>query len=208
MAITDQLAALPRAQKIVIGVLPLLAIGALGYFLVIEPKAMERDSLQQRNDALRAEVLKAQADEANLRPFRAQAAALRKRLDAARERLPNEREIPRLYRQITDLAYQSGLAVALFQPRAAEERAAYSEIPISVTVEGTYHQLGAFLDRIGRLPRIVGLNEFRMIGIERPTGTLRAELGMATYVYRPEGAPVPGAKPGAPPATRPGGGTS
>jgi type IV pilus assembly protein PilO len=146
-------------------------------------------------------VLKAKADEANLRPFRALAEALRKRLEEAKERLPSEREIPQVYRQVSDLAMQSGLGVSLFQPKAAEDRDVLSGVPIAVTAECTYHQLGAFLERVGKMPRIVSLGEFRLIGIDRPTGTLRAEMTLATYTFRPEGAPPP-AKPGAPTAKR------
>jgi type IV pilus assembly protein PilO len=205
MALLDPLYALPRTQKVIIGLVPLVAIGALGWFLLLDPTIQERDGLQQRHEALRAEVIKARADEANLRPFRAQAEALRRRLEVARQRLPDEKEIPGLYRTLTDLAFQAGLAVALFQPRNPEDRAAYSEVPIGVTVEGTYHQVGEFFERVGRLPRLVTLGDFRMAGIERPTGTLRGEMTMATYIYRPEAAPRPGApaRPGTPPARGP-----
>jgi hypothetical protein len=126
------------------------------------------------------------------------AEALRKRLEAAKERLPQEREIPGVYRQVSDLAIQSGLGVALFQPKPSEERDILTEVPIAVTAEGTYHQMGAFLQRVGQMPRIVSLGEFRMLGIDRAPGTVRAELTLATYVFRPEGAPPPPAKPGAP----------
>ena len=64
-----------------------------------------------------------------------------------------------------------------------------------MTAEAGYHQLGGFFDRIGRMPRIVNLGDFRISGIERPTGTVRAELTLATYVFRPEGSPPPAATP-------------
>jgi len=48
------------------------------------------------------------------------------------------------------------------------------------------------------MPRIVSLNEFKMLGIDRPQGSVRAELILATYMFRPEGAPPPPGKPGAP----------
>ena len=64
--------------------------------------------------------------------------------------------------------------------------------------ESGFHQLGDFFDRIGKLPRIVNLGDFRLSGIERPTGTVRAELTLDTYIFRPEGAPPPVAKPGQP----------
>jgi type IV pilus assembly protein PilO len=198
MAIYDPLLALPKPQKVAIGVIGLVAVAALSFFLLIQPKWDERDALWNRNETLRAKVVQARADEANLRPFRVQAAALRKRLEAAQERLPLEREVPRLYRQVSDLAVQSGLGLALFQPRAPEEKAVLTELPIAVISESGYHQLGVFFDKVGRLPRIVNLGDFRMSGIERATGSVRAELTLTTYVFRPEGAPPPGAKPGQP----------
>ena len=138
-------------------------------------------------------MAKARVEEAGLRTFRAQADALRRRLELAKGRLPSEREIPGLYRQVSDLALQAGLAVALFAPKPPEDKDTVTEIPIAVSAEGTYHQLGGFFSRIGRIPRIVNLGDFRLAGVERPTGTLRAELTLATYLFRPEGsAPRPG----------------
>ena len=202
MGALDPIVNAPRPQKLIFGAMVLVILGALGYFFLISGSRAERDTLLEENDVRRAEVLKAKADEANLRPFRALAEALRKRLDTAKERLPSEREIPQVYRQVSDLATQSGLGVSLFQPKPAEDRDVLSEVPIAVTAECTYHQLGAFLERVGKMPRIVSLGNFRLIGIDRPTGTLRAEMTLATYTFRPEGAPPAPAKPGAPPAPR------
>jgi len=194
----DPIVNAPPQQKLILGTLVLVIVGALGYFLLISGARTERDALFQENEVRRAEVLKAKADEANLRPFRAMAEALRKRLDAAKERLPQEREIPQVYRQVSDLALRAGLGVSLFQPKPPEDREVLTEVPIAVTAEGTYHQMGAFFQHVSEMPRIVSLGEFRMLGIDRGPGTLRAEMTLATYTFRPEGAPPPAAKPGAP----------
>ena len=200
MGALDPIVNAPRPQKVIFGVMALVIVGALGYFLLITGARAERDTLREENEVRRAEVLKAKNDEANLRPFRALAEALRKKLEVAKERLPGEREIPQVYRQVSDLATQAGLGVSLFQPKPAEDRDVLSEVPISVVAECSYHQLGAFLERVGKMARIVSVGEFRLIGIDRPTGTLRAEMTLATYTFRPEGAPPPPAKPGAPAA--------
>ena len=203
MAFLDPVANLPRPQKIIAGVVGLLIVAGLGGFLLISPKMAERATLSQQNEALQREVIKARADEANLRPFRALADALRLRLQAAKERLPSEKEMPRLYRQLTDLAFQSGLQVALFAPKAPQDLDDIAQVPIAITCEGGYHQLGTFFSRVSRMPRIVDLNDFRLVGIERPTGTIRAELTMGTFLFRAEGAP-PAAKPDAAAPARPG----
>src|SRR5262249_57713788 len=103
----DPIANAPRPQKIVAGIVGLAVLGGLGYFLLLSPKLDERAVLRQQNETLRAEVLKASAHEANLRPFRLQAEALRKRLQLANDRLPSQKEMPALYRQLSDLASQS-----------------------------------------------------------------------------------------------------
>jgi type IV pilus assembly protein PilO len=191
MALLDPIANVPRSQKIVGGLVGLVVLAGLGYFFLISPKIDERASLRHQNDGLQAEVRKASADEANLRPFRLQAATLRKRLQAAKERLPSEKEMPALYRQLSDMAAQSGLQLAVFSPKPPADREDVAAVPITVTCEGNYHQLGAFFSRVGRLPRIVDLGDFRVVGIERPTGTVRADLTLETFMFRPE-APSPG----------------
>ncbi|PWU20841.1 MAG: hypothetical protein C5B48_11995 [Candidatus Rokuibacteriota bacterium] len=178
----------PRCQKIVAGVFGLFVVTGLGYRLLISPNLGERASLRQQKDAFKAEVARVRADETRLRPFRQEAEALRRRLEAAKERLPSEKEMPRLYRQVTDLALQSGLHVALFAPKPPQERDDVAEAPIAMTSEGGYHQHAAFFSQIGRLPRIVDLGEFRLIRIERPTGTIRAEFTLETFFFRAEGA--------------------
>jgi type IV pilus assembly protein PilO len=211
MAVLDPGRNLPRSQKVLLGVIGLVVAAAIGYFFLLAPKMLERDTLHQRNESLKADVAKARLDESNMRQFRVQASALRKRLEAARERMPGEKEIPGLYRRITDLAAQSGLSVAVFAPKPPEERDVYSEVPISVIAEGSYHQLGQFFEQVGRLPRIVATNDMRLVGIDRPTGSVRAELGLATYVFRPEGAPPPARPAGAAPppsSAQPAGGRS
>ena len=200
----------PRPQKIIFGVILLVVLVAGGYFLLLSPKMVEVDGLRQQRAAKETEMLQSRALAASLARFKQEAEALRARLERAKERLPSEREIPGLYRQVSDLAHQAGLAVSLFQPKEPATKDVYQEVPISVSAEAGYHQLGAFLDRVARLPRIVNLTDMKITGISRPTGTIRADLTLATYVFRPEGAPppaAPGARPGArPPVPPPPGG--
>lgn len=192
----------PRPQKIIFGVIVLLILGAGGYFLLLSPKMAEVNDLRQQRAAKETELVQSRALAASLARFKQEAQALRARLEAAKERLPSEKEIPGLYREVSDLAYQTGLAVSLFQPKEPSTKDIYQEVPISVTAEAGYHQLGTFLSRVARLPRIVNLTDMKVTGISRPTGTIHADLTLATYVFRPEGAPPPpppGARPRAAP---------
>jgi len=79
----DALINAPRPQKLIFGAMVLVIVGALGYFLLISGARAERDTLLEENEVRRAEVLKAKADEANLRPFRSKAEAQRKEIEQA-----------------------------------------------------------------------------------------------------------------------------
>ncbi|MBI4591403.1 MAG: type 4a pilus biogenesis protein PilO [Candidatus Rokubacteria bacterium] len=186
-----------RPQKIAFGIILLGVLGAGGYFLLLSPKMVEVNDLRGQRAAKQTELLQSRAVAASLVRFKQEAQTLRVRLEAAKERLPTEKEIPSLYRRISDLAFQVGLSVSLFQPKELVTKDVYQEVPISLSAEAGFHQLGTFFDRLSRLPRIVNLVDMRAIGIERPTGTLRANLTLATYVFRPEGAPPPPPPPGA-----------
>ena len=181
----------PRSQKIALGVMVLAVIGGAGHFLLLSPKMAEVEQLRTGNASLQSQVTQNRALAAGLATFRQEAAVLRRRLEVAKARLPEEKEVPGLYRQISSLALQSGLTISLFQPKEPKPTDVYDEIPIILTAEASYHQLGEFFERIARLPRVVTLNGLKLEGIQRPTGTVRAELTFATYVFRPEGAPLP-----------------
>jgi len=187
----------PRPQKIAMGLFLLVVLGAGGYFFLLSPRMLEVSNLKVQRAAKQAELVQSKAMAASLARFKQEAQALRAKLETAKERLPSEKEIPGLYRQVSDLAFQSGLSVSLFQPKEPVTKDIYQEVPISISAEAGYHQLGSFFERLSRLPRIVNLTDLKLAGISRPTGTLRADIVLATYVFRPEGAPPPAPATGA-----------
>ena len=118
-----------------------------------------------------------------------------------KERLPGEKDLPPLFRTVTDAAYQSGLQVSLFQPKEGRIHDYYVEIPITLAAEGGYHQLGEFFERVAGFPRVVTVQEMKMAGISKSRNPLKADLVLATYQYRPVGSP-PAPKPGQPGAPK------
>jgi type IV pilus assembly protein PilO len=61
----------------------------------------------------------------------------------------------------------------------------YQEWPISVDVEGTYHNLGLFFDRVGRLSRLVNVGGLRVKNqaTPRPSNTIQVSCTATTFVY-------------------------
>jgi len=193
----DPIVNAPKPRKIVAGVVGLLIIGAAGYFLLLAPVQVQVAQLRAQLDSLQHEVARSRAIVADLLKYRREAAELEARLNALKEKLPGEREIPTLYRALSDAAAAAGLGVSLFQPRAPVVREYYSEIPITVNAEAGYHQFAEFFERVAKLARVVNVTEIKLTGVSRPRNPVRAELVLATYMYRPIGAPPPPKPPGA-----------
>ena len=93
-----------------------------------------------------------------------------------------------------------------FTPKPVTKKTLYVEWPIGLKLEGTYHDLGAFLERISKFPRIINVGELKVKAIDKPVSgaTITAEAIATTFVLI-EQAPAagqpgaPGAAPGVPP---------
>lgn len=200
-AFFDPIVTAPRWQKAVFGLIGLTLIVAGAYFLVLSPLDTSVQSLRTRNAALQKELVEARVAAADIARARREAAELERQLDGLKERLPGDKEIPPLFRSLTDAAFQSGLSVSLFQPHAGKIHDYYVELPIAMTAEGGYHQLGEFFERVAGLPRVVTIDEIKVSGLSKSKNSLRADLTLATYQYRPLGSP-PAPKPGQPGAKK------
>ena len=197
----------PKLPKIVLGVVLLVVIIAGGYYLLISPIDARITVLRTKNAALQTELAQTRAAVAEIDTFRRELEQLNKRLAALKEKLPQERETPGLYKAVSDSARKVGLGVSLFQPREAKPRDYVNELPITLQAEGNYHQVAEFFELVARLPRVVNVTDIKLTG-QKGARTVKADLMLATYTYRagavarPGGPATPG-RPAAPAAPAP-----
>jgi type IV pilus assembly protein PilO len=190
----------PKLPKVILGVLGLAGIIVGGWFVVLAPVQAEITTLEGRRQQIASELTLARTQVAELQRFRREMADLQAKLELLKAKLPTEKETPGLYRAVSEAAQAAGLGVSLFQPREPKPKDYVFEIPITVTGEGGYHQLGQFFERVAALERVVKVGEMKLVGLTKSRSALRAELTLATYMYREMPAPP---KPGAPAAPKP-----
>ena len=133
-----------------------------------------------------SDLLKQQADkEAQLADLQKQIRALEARLETLKRILPPEKEMPDLMRRVQYLAAQSSLRVAKFNPTAPKQNDFYQEVPISLELEGTFHNFGAFLDRVSRMSRLVNMGDVKIKAQAQPTISSTISIGATatTYVF-------------------------
>ena len=100
--------------------------------------------------------------------FQREVQALEARLETLKRILPPEKEMPDLMRRVQYLAAQSSLGIRKFTPAPVAQREFYLEVPINIDIDGTYHNLGAFFDRISRMSRLVNVGNVKIKAQSNP----------------------------------------
>ena len=112
------------------------------------------------------------------------------RLNALKTILSLERETDEILRQVQQAATDSSLRIVRVAPRATVDNEFYSEYPIDMQVEATYHNMGLYLDRIRGLERIVSVTGLQMSASgDGLTTSVSATYTATTFVYIEEEAP-------------------
>ena len=119
---------------------------------------------------------------------------LETQLNDALVRLPEEKDIPKLMTQINTLGQQAGLDFSFFRPGTPVKKGFYSELPIDFRIEGGYHTLGVFLDRLSKLDRIVAVSDVKITPLplqgQRADKVIAADLKATTYMFVEKGGPA------------------
>lgn len=176
-----------------IGAFVLLALGgvyAVETYYVANMVAEVRQRETQLA-TLRGDIARGLSAARRLPEFRAQVTDLERRLDALRAVLPEQKDVGDLLRRIQTLATQSNLTIRAFTPQAIVQKQMHAEWPIGLEIEGTYHNLGLFLDRISKFPRIINVNSLQIKAKDKPdqNATIEAQCIATTFVLIEKPAP-------------------
>lgn len=186
----ESLKNVPKSQKIILVVMLFVAAHGILFFYIVKPKYEQVSAKKAKLENVKQELSNVMIISGRLPSYRTEAQKLKDKIALAEEILPGEKEIPDLFKNVSLVAHQSGMEVVFFQPRNLEYKEFYAEIPVGVTLEGNYHDLGNFFSRLGKIKRILELSEMKLKGSDRKNSTastLKAEMILRTYMFlKPE----------------------
>jgi len=177
------LAAAPLPIKL-IGIL-LVCIGLIlvGYWFIISDQLDAYAELQKKEQGLRETYLNKKALAINLSAYKLQMEEMHQTFGTMLRQLPNTNEVPDLLIDITQAGLGRGLEFILFKPEKEKPIDFYAELPIHLTVSGSYHELGQFVSDVAALPRIVTLSEISIGGGSDKSNKLTMSALAKTYRY-------------------------
>jgi type IV pilus assembly protein PilO len=189
MALTvDDLKNLTPKYKAIILVVVFLIIGALYYTMYFQPMLDRRVALEDDLDTLQRQIVVKERVARQIEKHKRELADLRKNLQLAMARLPEQKEIPGLLSSVSQAGIKLGLDFVLFEPLSSVPKEFYAEIPVRITVTGGYHDLALFFEKVAKLPRIVNIEDIK---INRRSGPategekiiLTANCEIKTYMF-------------------------
>lgn len=184
-------------QLAVFVVLSAAGAGAFYYFIE-EPAQTAMAARQTELTGIRQRITVGLTTARQLPEFRAEVDALTERLDSLQAILPDEKDVADLLRRIQTMAQQSDLTIRGFRPQAIRTQTLHAEWPIGLELEGSYHNLGVFLDRVSKFPRIINVSGLVLEAQPDQTAgaTLRVSCTATTFVLLDAEAAAAAAAPG------------
>jgi len=180
----DRVLQLPKGQKIGLLIGLLLVMGAFYQMFLYSPRAIRISHLKEEIENGRNERTRKRILAANLPKLKQESQQLEGMLREAVSQLPDKKEIPELLSSISSKASEAGLQILTFRPRGENLRDFYAEIPVDIVVRGGFHNVVRFFDEVGKLNRLVNIQN---IGIRNPVvkgGELSVDTSSQATTFR------------------------
>lgn len=195
----SQFQKIPMATKaaIVFIVMGLLA-GGHYYFIYLDQQE-QLGRLVKKLAVLDEELQEKQEIAGNLSKFKKKVEYLRQKLEEKKKNLPDDANMDQLLKTLNELSEKSDIRIVKFVPHAEVKRNFYAEIPVSMDIEGNYHEILTFFDKIAKEDRIINVSNIVLKSPTIASGKvmLKASCLAKTFRALPPQAAVAGAKKGA-----------
>jgi type IV pilus assembly protein PilO len=159
----------------------------LCYVFVYDQQVPELQRHEDTEQQLRTEFKTKHSKAVNLQVYKEQLKDIERSFGALLRQLPGKTEVPNLLVDISQTGLSAGLDEKLFQPQPEQKKDFYAELPIRISLTGSYHQFGEFVSGIAALPRIVTLHDIEIKSVNKDAyDQLTLDLTAKTYRYLDE----------------------
>jgi type IV pilus assembly protein PilO len=176
----------------------LIVVLALGIFYLAyyKPKNSELQTIKDERIKTEREVLQLRAKKKQSDQLQKELETMDSTLKVMESIIPKKREIGDILRRTQQLAYDSNLNIVRFQPKGEVNKEFYSDWPIQIEINGSFHNLGRFFARLGNFSRLFTIEEFtiRTLPNQSDASTISADCIAQTYILREPKAKPPAKK--------------
>ena len=176
---------LPRALSLVAVA---LVVNLALWLAWINEFSSELSNAAAKEQHLRADFKSQLAQAANLTFLKKQRDEVEGYVKQLESQLPSRAEMSALLSSINQLGIKRNLQFELFRPGQIVVKPYYAELPVTIRVNGTYHDFGRFASDIALLPRIATLGNISIAAKNDTTMIFDATLKTYRYLDTEEAA--------------------
>ncbi|MEZ4819660.1 MAG: type 4a pilus biogenesis protein PilO [Bdellovibrionota bacterium] len=181
----DKYSKIPMSLRwLIIVAIPIVIFVTL-YFLIYDPKVKKLEKKVQESKGLEVKYIENAAIRDNLPKFQEEVNILNQQLERAVTLLPNEANVHNLYKQLFVEAEKANIELLSFKPGSLARKDFYSELKLDVRLRGSYHRIAEFIDRIGKLDRIINVSNINFTNktVVRNETVLEMNTAVTTYTF-------------------------
>ncbi|MCH8864392.1 MAG: type 4a pilus biogenesis protein PilO [Chloroflexi bacterium] len=165
----------------------ILSLPVTSYLLVFQPQNREIAKTKAENASKQAELSQLREQAGRTEDLIAQNEKIKQDIAAIEARLPTNKEIDAIVRQVSDLAIDAGLAAPLVSTENPVQAAMYMEQPIDMTINGDFRGFYDFLRHLEQLPRLTRIHQMRIQRSDKVNGHMRADFRLSIYYEQERG---------------------
>ena len=176
-------------KAVMLGFLATLIVAA-GYWFLWRPALEGLAAATAKEVELKSVFVDKKRLAANLDTYKQQMVDIERTFGDLLRQLPDKSQMDALLTDINQAGLERGLEFELFKPGQESQRDFYAELPISIKVTGSYHDMGAFATDVSKLSRIVTLNDLIVVPLAKDAkdkdnkgSNLTMEATAVTYRY-------------------------
>lgn len=173
----------PSFPRNLLFVVVCVAVVAVLWFAWIQSSDEELLAEKAKEEQLRQSYKGKLVQAVNLDALKKQLEQVQQYVTQLEKQLPSKAEMDALLSDINQAGLGRSLQFELFRPGQVAVSEYYAELPISIRVTGTYHDIGLFAADIANLSRIVTLNNLTLNPQRDREGVLTMDGVAKTYRY-------------------------
>ena len=157
---------------------------AVFIWFVYLPKTEEIKETRESITELDKNLTQAKLQRAKLPERQKEKEEVDAQFNEARKLLPNSKEIPSLLTKVSELVNEAKLDMRKFVQKSEKSKEFYDEIPVDIEVSGTYHNVAIFFEKVGKMERIMNINNVSMKPVKDNSTTLITTCDATTYKFK------------------------
>jgi len=174
----------PNSQKLAALAMFLVMIVGGHYWFIYRGQAEDLKKQEKALATLEEELQEKQEIAGNLSMFKKKVEFLQQKLEEKKKNLPDDANMDMLLKTLNELSEKSDIRITKFTPKSEVQKNFYAEIPVLMQIEGNYHEITTFFDKVAKEDRIINITSIVMKSPKEKSGKIVLKASCLAKTFR------------------------